>query len=382
VARDHASPSAIPAPGHFGAPTDLITQAKENALTTPDMTTPAGERPPNDAQAAAAAAQEATDSTALFRDVAQRAATIRAEHDYDGALSTQMVVALTGVLHEPTPARYVKHIPATTGKPYESTGLNSAQFQIDMMNAGYGRAHWRALRHYPAGRHGFICKVVVVVGNNLVAAGLDDAGELVAGAAEILAISEEWGSVKNASSPADSYKGSATNAIKRALAAFGPGSDVFRLEFEDENVGGIGNLHAPDATHQDAHDAGAARQPTVASARQQKLLRARAAEAGLDDAQLANVILWAAQQPQRQFDSLPHASEYLGRLLAALPASLVDPVLRAIQSIQQQARACASAPDARGVPYVGAGDTPGDVAPIEPVAVPSSNGAGPAARAA
>jgi hypothetical protein len=350
-------------------------------LTTADTTTPACAQPPDDRRAAAAAAQEATDGTALFRDVAERAATIRAEHDYEGALTTQMVVALTGVLHQPTPARYVKYIPATTGKPYESTGLNSAQFQIDLMNAGYGRAHWRALRHYPAGRQGFICKVVVVVGNNLVAANLDAAGELVAGDADILALSEEWGSVKNASSPADSYKGSATNAIKRALAAFGPGSDVFRLEFEDENVGGTGNLHAPEGTERNGRDDGRVTQATVANARQQRMLRARAAAAGLDDAQFANVILGAAQQPQRQFDSGPHATEYLGRLLAALPSDLVDRVVRAIESISQQAGAPAAAA-ARGVQYVGGSDIPTDLAPIAPVAVASGNGAAPPTRAA
>jgi hypothetical protein len=347
-------------------------------LTTPDTTTPAGEQPPDDRRAAAAAAQEATDGSALFRDVAERAATIRAAHDYDGTLTTQMVVDLTGVLHQPTPARYVKHIPATNGKPYESTGLNSAQFQIDLMSAAYGRAHWRALRHYPAGKDGFICKVVVVVGNNLVAATLDGAGELVVGDADILAISEEWGSVKNASSPADSYKGAATNAIKRALAAFGPGSDVFRLEFEDENVGGTGNLQAPEGPARNGGDDGRVSQTTVANARQQRILRARAAAAGLDDAQFANVILTAAQQPQRQFDSVPHATEYLGRLLAALPGDLVDRVVRAIESTNQQASAAA----ARGVQYVGGSDIPTDLAPIAPVAVASGNGAAPPTGAA
>jgi hypothetical protein len=351
---------------------------RENTLITGNTTTRAGERPPDDERAAAAAAKEATDGSALFRDVAERAATIRAAHDYNGTLTAPMVVDLTGVLHEPTPARYVKHIPATEGKPYESTGLNSAQFQIDLMNAGYGRAHWRVLRHYPAGKDGFICKVVVVVGNNLVAATLDTAGELVAGDAEILAISEEWGSVKNASSPADSYKGSATNAIKRALAAFGPGSDVFRLEFEDENVGGTGNLHAPRGTARNGRDAGGVRQATVADARQQRMLRARAAAAGLDDAQFANVILWAAQQPQRQFASGAHATEYLGRLLAALPGDLVDRVVRAIESINQQTGAAA----ARDVQYVGGSDIPTDLAPIAPVAVASGNGAAPPTGAA
>jgi hypothetical protein len=62
---------------------------------------------------------------------------------------------------------------------------------------------------------------------------------------------------------AGSAKGSATNAIKRALAAFGPGGgDVYRLEFGDENIGGSGDYQAPQPNR--SRDASAG--PRVASA--------------------------------------------------------------------------------------------------------------------
>ena len=358
-------------------------------MTNPDTTrTPACE-PANAAQAAAAVAQEAADGGAHLAGLADRAKSIRG-NDYAGSLTPALLIELGELLRQPTPEKYVKYIPAVNpGKPYPSIGLNSAQFQIDAMNAVLGRPHWRILRHYPDAKDGFICKVVVIVGNQLAAASLDHVGELVVGDAEILAISEEWGAVKNATTPADAYKGSATNACKRAIAGFGPGADVYRKDFEDENVAGTGHLHAPAAGQQNgANTSGPVRQPSVASDRQQKMLRGRASSVGLDDAQLANVILCAAGQPQRQFDSLANAAEYLGRLLAALPANLVDAVLTAIESIKQQQAQAAQpthpAAAAQRLEYIGGSDIPSDVAPIAPVAVPAANGNGalPPAQAA
>jgi hypothetical protein len=349
-------------------------------LTSPDTTTTPAPEPANAAQAAAAVAQEAADGGAHLAGLADRAKEIRGTN-YAGSLTPTLLIELGELLRQPTPGKYVKYIPAVNpGKPYPSIGLNSSQFQIDAMNAVLGRPHWRILRHYPDGKDGFICKVVVIVGNQLAAASLDYAGELIAGDAEILAISEEWGAVKNATTPADAYKGSATNACKRAIAGFGPGADVYRKDFEDENVGGTGHMQAPGAGQQHGSTGGGAvRQPSVASDKQQKMLRGRASCAGLDDAQLANVILWAAGQQQRQFDSLQNAAEYLGRLLAALPGNLVDPVLTAIESIKQQAQSgqpTHPAAAAQGLQHVRGSDIASDVAPIAPVAVPAANGNG------
>ncbi len=350
-------------------------------MTDPTTDDPARE-PADDAQAAAAVAREATEGGAHLEALAARAKEIRGP-GYDGSLTVALLIDLGELLRQATPAKYVKFIPPATGKPYPSIGLNSAQFQIDVMNAVLGRPHWRILRHYPPGKDGFICKVVVLVGNRLAAASLDDHGELIAADADILGVGQEWGAVKHATTPADAYKGSATNATKRAIAEFGPGADVYRKDFEDENIGGTGALQAPGPA------APAAAQPArAASTRQQDMLRARARAAGLDNAQLANIILRAAQQPQRQFDSLPHATEYLGRLLAALPTGLVDPVKEAIACIQQQARAARQASEAaaaraaaQGVVYTGTSDIPTDLDPTAPVVSgpPNGNGARPPA---
>lgn len=334
-------------------------------------------------------AQEGRDAAAFFGDLAQRAQQVRAANDYQGTLTAKMLVELAPVMHERTPQRYVKHIPAVNpGKPYPSTGLNSAQFQIDMMNAGYGRAHWRALRHYPPASEGFMCKVVVIAGNNLVAASLDPAGELVRGDADILAVSEEWGAVKNATTPADAYKGSATNAIKRALAAFGPGGDVYRLEFGDENIGGSGDYQAPQPNRSPDASAG----PRVASAAQQRLIKFRASQNGVDDATLACLILHVAGAPPLAFETAQQATAYLEQLLAALPGHMVDNVLEAIAAAAHR-QACppvAPAAMAPAHPPVQS-DIPNDldtgahaaqpmdgVVPLAPAAVvPSANGATP-----
>ncbi len=214
-------------------------------MTDPTTDDPARE-PADDAQAAAAVAREATEGGAHLEALAARAKEIRGP-GYDGSLTVALLIDLGELLRQATPAKYVKFIPPATGKPYPSIGLNSAQFQIDVMNAVLGRPHWRILRHYPPGKDGFICKVVVLVGNRLAAASLDDHGELIAADADILGVGQEWGAVKHATTPADAYKGSATNATKRAIAEFGPGADVYRKDFQDENIGGTGALEPPAA---------------------------------------------------------------------------------------------------------------------------------------
>jgi hypothetical protein len=326
---------------------------------------------------ALAVRQEALEGAELFGAIAAEAALVRDEHKYDGALTAAILVALGHVLRRPTPSRYVQHIPATTGKPYDSTGLNSGQFQIDYMNAAFGRSHWRALRHYPAEHNGHLCKMLVIVGNDLVKAKLDTAGDLVAGDADILSVSEEWGSVKRAAAPADAYKGSATNASKRALAAFGPGSDVFRLEFEDENLGGVGDLTSPAQFRTDTlsgRSATATATPNRATSGMRTLIRRRAAAGGLDDGRLANIILRVAGGKPRDFASADDASALLERLFDALPRAVVEPTLAAIDSsrpapneaptptgagglVDPQRRA-----EANGVAYIGGSDVTVDEA--------------------
>lgn len=284
--------------------------------------------------------QQAENGKAKLAELGTRAAEARGEA-YDGTLTAKMLVALTEMLYEPTPREYVKHIPATTGKPYASTGLNSTQWQIDVMNVVIGVAHWRVLAHYPAEG---MCKATIIVGNDLIAARLDENGDVVPGEAQILASHTGWGAVKNGTTKGDFYKGAETNALKRVFARFGPGADVYRLEFEDENLGGVGSATAAGSQPAaPAQSAGQRQQPRIASERQQNMLRAKARNAGIDDMALANLILQLAGSPVRQYASLQEAGAYLNQLMAALPGDYVDPVVQAITNYQQSQAAAAHA---------------------------------------
>jgi len=342
---------------------------------------------PADAAALLAAAQatpedviaEGTEGEQFFAAIRDEAEAARGQ-EYDGTLTAKMVTALGKVLSKPTPARYIKHIPPATGKPYESTGLASAQYQIDYMNAVFGRAHWRILPHYPPGKDGFLCKVVVVIGNNLAAASLDERGQLVQGNAEILGVAEGWGSVKNASSPADANKGSATNAEKRVIAEFGPGADVYRKEFDEENVGGIGDLHANNGQ---AAAAQSAARP--ASEPQKNKIRAKARAGGVDELTLTNILLWATGQQMMSFTSVEQSRPYLDAAMAQITQAHVDAILDAIDHQAQQVAASRAAhaqtqpaaqpvaqPVRRDFEHVGGSDIPTEpvgTAPLAPVPV-------------
>jgi ERF superfamily len=97
---------------------------------------------------------------------------------------------------------------------------------------------------------------------------------------------------------------------------------------------------SPDARYADAQ----AREPAVvqpvavaakpserpASAKQQGMIAARARQADLTDAELANVILFAAGEQPRVWHQESAAASTLKRLLDRLPARLVDQVLDGI----------------------------------------------------
>ena len=225
-----------------------------------------------------------------FQDIRNGANAIRAAYSdgdiYDGRLTLPMMVELEALLEQPTPAQYVKHIGPTDGKPYPSTGLSSNQYQLSMMNAVLGGPHWRALTHYE--NDGKLCKVVVIVGNQLTKAKLTADGDLDAGEAEVLAVREGWGAVKRGSTDGDLLKGSYTNAIKRVLAEYGAAADVYRFEFDDESVGGVS------AGAGQQRDPGPRQQGGVGSQRRRdecKLdeLIALAKEHGLDQHTLVNI---------------------------------------------------------------------------------------------
>lgn len=283
-------------------------------VTTPDMSP----------QSAADVAAQAEADQPHFEKLATDAAALRGD-DYDGQLTAALLLKLEPLLRRPTPAKYVKHTPPTEGKPYPSTGIASPQVQVDHMNAVLGTPHWRILNHYED--DGTLCKVVVIVGNKLATATLDPAGELVPGDAEVLAERNGWGAVKRGNTKGDLLKGSETNALKRALARFGPGADVYRLDFEDENVGGTGPGYQPQPSNR-----GVGRGGKKATEGQVKLINTRASQAGLAGADLANVVLVALGHPGRQFASPQQAADYATRAIQAIPIADVDAVLEAIKA--------------------------------------------------
>ena len=166
------------------------------------------------------------------------------------------------------------------------------------------------------------------------------------------------------------------------LARFGPGADVYRLEFEDENVGGVGTVTANSGGGQSG---GQSSGPRVASGRQQGLVRGRAREAGLDDMTLANIILQLAGSQPKQYGSVQEATAYLNQLLAAMPENYVDPLLQSIANYQQaaqaqaaqQAAAHAAAPASAETAIDG--DVPSTLETVPVTAVAGVNGVAPVA---
>lgn len=168
--------------------------------------------------------------------IADSAADVRAQHDYNGTLTVALLNALFSLLNEPVDPKYIETTRPTKGKPYESTGIRSVQVQIDRLNEVLGPAHWRVLTHYQDG--GALCRTVLVVGNDLRWCRLDERGELVpwteSGVADVLAVRDGWGGHSRGSNRGDLYKGSETNALKRTIARLGPGGHVYRLDFDDD----------------------------------------------------------------------------------------------------------------------------------------------------
>lgn len=165
--------------------------------------------------------------------IADSAADVRAQHDYNGTLTATLLNALSSLLNEPIDPKYIETTQPTKGKPYTSTGIRSVQVQIDRLNEVLGPAHWRVLTHYEDS--GALCRTVLVVGNGLQFCALDGSGELVPDdRAEVLAVRDGWGGHSRGSNRGDLYKGSETNALKRTIARLGPGGHVYRLDFDDD----------------------------------------------------------------------------------------------------------------------------------------------------
>lgn len=172
---------------------------------------------------------------ATLPELRTQAETIRKEHGYEdhGEMTPQLLVALEPLLNEAIDPRHIKVTPPVTGKPYESTGIRSVQVQIDRLNAVIGAPHWRKLLFYIDG--GNVCHGHIIVGNKLIAANVGgEDGHLIPGEADIVAHRSGWGGHSRGSNRGDLYKGSETNALKRAIAQLGPGHEVYTLDFDED----------------------------------------------------------------------------------------------------------------------------------------------------
>jgi len=142
-------------------------------------------------------------------EIAQEAATVRGDAE---DLTPALFMQLYPLLCEPIPAAFIQKLPATKGKPYESTGIRSVQVQIDRMNNVLTPLWWWDKDEYEDG--GKLAEVTVYVGNPA------DPGHP-------LTERSSRGGVAQGSGAGNIYKGSYTNAAKLAFARLGPGHEVY-----------------------------------------------------------------------------------------------------------------------------------------------------------
>jgi hypothetical protein len=155
----------------------------------------------SDATAALEAAIEAE------QRIAEEAAQLREGQD---KLTPELFMQLYPLLCKPIPAGFIQTIPATKGKPYESTGIRSVQVQIDRMNNVLTPLWWWYEEEFEDG--GKLAKVTVTIGN-------PDGFPMVK--------RSSYGGVGQGSGAGNIYKGSFTNAAKLAFARVGPGHEVY-----------------------------------------------------------------------------------------------------------------------------------------------------------
>lgn len=140
--------------------------------------------------------------------IAEEAATIRGDAT---ELTPELFLKLWPLLKRPIPQGFIQTVGKTEGKPYPSTGVRSIQVQIDRMNNVLTPLWWWDEVTYE--EEGKLANVTVYVGAP--SQGL------------ILVERSSRGGVQRGSGIGNLYKGSYTNAAKRAFAAIGPGHEVY-----------------------------------------------------------------------------------------------------------------------------------------------------------
>jgi hypothetical protein len=146
--------------------------------------------------------------------IADEAAQIRGD---ETDLTTALFMKLWPLLRKPIPEAFIVTTGIVKGKPYESTGVKSVQVLSGRMDAVLTPCSWWEEIHYFGDdvdyeRGGNLCEVTVHVG--------------VPGEKPLFSRSSRGG-VNQASTLGNRYKGSYTNAAKRAFAAVGPGHEIY-----------------------------------------------------------------------------------------------------------------------------------------------------------
>lgn len=145
--------------------------------------------------------------------IAAEAAEVRGEAT---ELTSELWLALRPLLLKPFHSSFIVALTAGEGKPYASTGIRSVHVQQHRMDAVLTPFWWRETITYSDG--GKLCHVRIDVGTWTVA---DDR------VWDTFFTRESWGGVDRGTGLGNLYKGSYTNAAKRAYAAIGPGQHVY-----------------------------------------------------------------------------------------------------------------------------------------------------------
>jgi hypothetical protein len=145
-------------------------------------------------------------AVAVEEAIAEEAKAIRGEAT---ELTPALFLALWPLLRRPIPEGFLTEVGAVTGKPYASKGAKSIQVITDRMDNVLTPLWWRQeVMYFDEGK---LCEVTVIVGQ--------DQRDLFSRASR--------GGVNQASTIGNLYKGSYTNAAKRAFALVGVGHEVY-----------------------------------------------------------------------------------------------------------------------------------------------------------
>lgn len=179
--------------------------------------------------------------------IADEAAEIRGDHK---ELTPELYLQLRPLLRKPIPSAFIVTTGKVEGKPYPSTGVKSLQVLTDRMDNVLTPFWWRY-------------DVEFVGPEGVDARGVPNAGRLAEVTVYVvgsdhdkpLIVKRSRGGVNQASTIGNLFKGSETNAAKRAFAAIGPAWEVYvgAADFDpDTDLDAAGQQRAVDQTQAQA----------------------------------------------------------------------------------------------------------------------------------